>query len=92
MIHLPITLHFAALTLVFHTGGGGGRKNDITTHEGKHHKEAASAASFSKSMTSFFIRPQLRQNVTEDEARWALFTAKHNLSFLSSDHATKLFN
>lgn len=41
-------------------------------------------------MASFF-KPQLRQSVTEAEARWALFTAKHNLSFLSSDHASKLF-
>ena len=41
-------------------------------------------------MASFF-RPQLRQSVIEAEARWSLFTAKHNLSFLSGDHATKLF-
>ena len=27
----------------------------------------------------------------EAEARWAMFVAKHNLAFLSSDHATKLF-
>ena len=25
------------------------------------------------------------------ETRWALFVAKHNLSFACSDHATKLF-
>ena len=87
-LHLP-TVYFAALTLVFLTWGG---KNDVTTHvKGKHHKEAASAASSSGAMTSFFIRPQLRQCVTEAEARRALFTAKHNLSFLSSDHATRLF-
>ncbi len=41
-------------------------------------------------MSSFF-RPQLQQGVIEAEARWALFTAKHNLSFLTSDHARKLF-
>ena len=27
----------------------------------------------------------------EAEARWAMFVAKHNLAFLGSDHATKLF-
>ena len=43
---------------------------DVTTHvKGKHHKEAASAAFSSRSMTSFFIRPQFRQSVTEAEAR-----------------------
>ena len=57
---------------------------------GKHHKEAASAASSSRSVTSFY-KPQLRQSVTEAEVRWAMYTAKHNLSFLSSDHASKLF-
>ena len=68
-----------------------GGKNDVTTHvKGKKHKQAAGAASSSQSVTSFF-RPQLRQNVIEAEARWSLFTAKHNLSFLSGDHATKLF-
>ena len=57
---------------------------------GKHHKEAASAASSSRSVTSFY-KPQLRQSVTEAEVRWAMYTDKHNLSFLSSDHASKLF-
>ena len=67
-----------------------GGKNDVTTHvKGKHHKEAASAASSSQSVSTFF-RPQFRHDVTEAEARWALFTVKHNLSFLSSDHASKL--
>ena len=63
----------------------------MTVHvNGKHHKEAASAATSSRSLTSFF-KPQIRQSVIGAEARWALFTAKHNLSFLSSDHASKLF-
>ena len=30
-------------------------------------------------------------SVIEAETRWALFVAKHNLAFLTSDHATKLF-
>ena len=25
------------------------------------------------------------------ETRWAMFLAKHNIAFLASDHATKLF-
>ncbi len=68
-----------------------GGKHDVYVHvNGKRHKEAASAASSTCSMTSFF-KPQHISRVTEAEARWALFTAKHNLSFLTSDHATKLF-
>ncbi len=68
-----------------------GGKHDVYFHvNGKRHKEAASAASSTCSVTSFF-KPQHISRVTEAEARWALFTAKHNLSFLTSDHATKLF-
>ena len=68
-----------------------GGKHDVSVHiYGKCHKAAASAASSSRSMASFF-KPQLRQSVTEAVARRALFTANHNLSFLSSDHASKQF-
>ncbi len=85
MTHLP-TAHFAVQILVSHGG-----KHDVYVHvNGKRHKEAASAASSTCSVTSFF-KPQHISRVTEAEARWALFTAKHNLSFLTSDHATKLF-
>ena len=38
-----------------------------------------------------FFRPQLQRSVTVAETQWALFIAKHNLSFACSDHATKLF-
>ena len=31
------------------------------------------------------------KNVIEAETRWAVFVAKHNLAFLASDHASKLF-
>ena len=41
-------------------------------------------------MASFF-RPEVSKSVIEAEARWSLFVAKHNLAFLSSDHASKLF-
>ena len=34
----------------------------------------------------YFFRPQ-----TEAESLWSQFVSKHNLLFLSSDHATKLF-
>ena len=51
----------------------------------------AKAASSSRSMSSFF-QPVISDRVTEAETRWALFVAKHNLAFLTSDHATKLFN
>lgn len=68
-----------------------GGRNDVTTHiKGKRHKEMGKAASTSQSVKSFF-RPQLLKSVNEAEMRWSLFVAKHNLSFQTSDHATKLF-
>lgn len=63
----------------------------MTVHvTGRHHREAFKAASSSQSLTSFFC-PQLQHSITVAEIRWALFIAKHNLSFACSDHATKLF-
>ena len=50
----------------------------------------AAASSSSRSLSSFF-QPAVTQSVIEAETRWALFVAKHNLAFLNSDHATKLF-
>ena len=57
---------------------------------GKCHKESASAASTSRSVASFF-KPQVAQNVIEAETRWSMFVSKHNLAFLNSEHASKLF-
>lgn len=54
------------------------------------HKEIAKGASTSKSVASFF-RPQIQQSTIRAETLWSMFTAKHNLAFLTSDHATKLF-
>lgn len=56
----------------------------------KHHKEALSAASGTKYVGSFF-KPQVAKSVIEAETRWSMFVAKHNLAFLSSEHASKLF-
>ena len=62
----------------------------MTTHvRGKHHREMASAASSSRSI-SFFFRPP-PQGVIVAETLWSQFVSKHNLSFQTSDHATKLF-
>ena len=65
----------------------------MTTHvAGKRHQEfAASASSASTRSVASFFRPELTKGVIEAETRWAMFTAKHNLAFLSSDHATRLF-
>ena len=49
------------------------------------------AASSSKSISSF-VQSASTDRVIEAETRWALFIARHNLAFLNSDHATKLFN
>lgn len=68
-----------------------GGRNDITKHIGvKNHRDLASAASSSRSLSAIFERPTSLR-VIEAETRWALFVAHHNLAFLSSDHATKLF-
>ena len=63
----------------------------MTTHvRGKHHKDMATTASSSRSVSSFF-RPQTSQSVIEAESLWSKFVCKHNISFETSDHATKLF-
>ncbi len=41
-------------------------------------------------MKSFFS-PDSSSFTINDESVWAMFIAKHNLAFLSSDHANKLF-
>ena len=56
----------------------------------KRHIEADKAVSTSRSLSSVF-KPQTSEKIIEAEVRWATFVAKHNLAFLSSDHATKLF-
>ena len=50
----------------------------------------ATASSSSRSVTTFF-QPAVAQSTIEAETRWSLFVAKHNLAFLNSDHASKLF-
>ena len=54
------------------------------------HKEAAKSSSSSKAVASFF-RPQVQQNTIKAETMWSMFVAKHNLAFLTTDHATKMF-
>ena len=50
----------------------------------------AKAVSSMRSIHSHY-KPQASDKVIEAEVRWATFVSKHNLAFLSSDHATKLF-
>ena len=52
--------------------------------------EVSKVASSTRPVTHFF-RPQLQKSTTEVETRWAMFVSKHNVAFLTSDHATKLF-
>ena len=72
-----------------------GGRSDITHHvKSKRHVTADKAASTSRSLASVF-QPQTSEKdieVIEAEVRWATFVAKHNLAFLSRDHATKLFS
>lgn len=44
----------------------------------------------SKSVSTFF-RPDVSTSSIGAETMWSLFIAKHNLAFLTSDHANKLF-
>ena len=68
-----------------------GGRNDVTKHISvKNHRDMASASASSRSISSF-LRPSTSQKAIEAEMRWALFVAKHNLAFLTSDHAAKLF-
>lgn len=48
----------------------------------------AKAGASSQSLVSF---RDMSNGVVEAETRWATFIAKHNIAFLASDHATKLF-
>lgn len=67
-----------------------GGRHDVTTHvRGKHHKEMASASTSMRSVATYFRAPT--QSVIEAESLWSKFVCKHNLSFQTSDHATKLF-
>ncbi len=70
-----------------------GSRNDVTTHttSKRHKKFAASASSASTRSVASYFRPEVSKNVFEAETRWAMFTAEHNLTFLSSDHTNKLF-
>ena len=68
-----------------------GGRSDVTSHiNSKTHKEAVKSSSNSRPLSSFFSQ-NVTTNVIEAETRWAVFVAKHNLAFLTSDHATKLF-
>ena len=48
------------------------------------------SASSSKSISSF-LKPSVAQTVVEAESHWVLIVSKHNLTFLTSDHATLKF-
>ena len=54
----------------------------------KRHKEALP----SNTPINSLFQPQRSNQAIEAKVRWATFVAKHNISFLSSDHAIKLFN
>ncbi len=65
--------------------------NDVVAHlKTKKHKDAGKAVSTFKSVKSFFS-PDSSSFTINAESLWAMFIAKHNLAFLSSDHANKLF-
>lgn len=74
-----------------------GGRNDVTTHVGgKHHQQAVKSSSSSKSLSSMLASSSRRaaslaESTIEAEVRWAMFVAKHNVAFLTSDHASRLF-
>ncbi len=55
----------------------------------KNHQDMARGGTSSQSLLSFC---STSYSSIEAEARWATFVAKHNIAFLASDHATKLFH
>ena len=68
-----------------------GGRNDIMKHiKGKHHQEMVKSATSTRPLASFY-KPQVSQSLIEAETRWTTFVSKHNIAFLASDHATKLF-
>ena len=70
-----------------------GDRNNVMKHvRRKHHHETENAAKSSQSLASFCTPQSSQSKVIEAETRWATFTAKHNIAFLASDHATKLFH
>ena len=72
-----------------------GGRNDVSKHVGgKKHIQRADATNRSQSIVSLFKGRGYgtAHHVIEAEAQWALFVAKLNLAFLTSDHATKLFS
>ena len=85
-----MTLTLSALCQSDFSIAHGGR-SDVTTHvNGKHHKENYSAASSSGSIKAHF-QSKVSDKQIKAEARWSLFIAKHNLAFMASDHANRLF-
>ena len=65
-----------------------GGRSDVTTHvNGKHHYSAASSSGSIKA----HFQSKVSDKQIEAEARWSLFIAKHNLAFMASDHANRLF-
>lgn len=67
----------------------GGKNVIIAQIEGAIHKQYLTASTSSSSLTLFFA-PQTSNVQTETETRWSLFIAKHNLAFLTSDHANNI--
>ena len=66
--------------------------NDVTSHlKSKRHIDMSKIVPSTTPITSLFRKGDHHQAI-EAEVRWATFVAKHNISFLSSDHATKLFS
>ena len=68
-----------------------GGLHDVTSHlRSKWHKGMSKAVASTTPIASLF-RPQRSDQAIEVEVRWDTFVVKHNISFLASDHATKLF-
>ena len=43
------------------------------------------------SITSMFNPTKVSESAIKAEALWAMFVTKHNIPFVASDHANKLF-
>ena len=85
-----LTYVYCTVCFCYSSVSHSGRK-DVTTHiNRKVLKDKSKAVSTLHSVGSYFC-PQALHLAIEAETRRSLFIAKHNIPFLASDHATRLF-
>ena len=62
----------------------------LLTSKSKRHIDMSKIVPLTTPVISLFRQSSSDQEI-EAEVRWATFVAKHDISFLSSDHVTRFF-